>query len=186
MVSLVQLWLPILLGGVGMFVASSIIHMALQFWHNPDYHQLSNEDEVRAAMRKGNAAPGMYLVPYCKPEDMKKQEFKDKFIQGPVGFMILRPSGLYNMGKSLGQWFAFCVLVSLFAGYVAASTLAAGTASLQVLRVVSTTAFMGCAFGAFPQSIWWGQPWRATFKDVVDGLVYGLIIGAVFCSLWPH
>ena len=45
---------------------------------------------------------------------------------------------------------------------------------------------LGCAFGAFPQSIWWGQPWRATFKDVVDGLVYGLIIGAVFAWLWPH
>ena len=63
MVSLLQLWLPILLGAVGAFIASSILHMVLQAWHRPDYHELSNEDEVRAAIRKGKPATGMYLLP---------------------------------------------------------------------------------------------------------------------------
>ncbi len=186
MVSLAQLWLPILLSAVGVFVASSIVHMALKFWHQPDYRGFSNEDEVRAAIRKGNNGPGLYITPYCKPEDMKKPEFQDKMKQGPVGFTILRPNGMFNMGVNLGQWFLFCLLVALFAGYVGASTLGAGTASAQVLRVVATAAFMGFGFGALPMAIWWGHPWRAAIKDIVDGLVYGLITGAVFACLWPH
>lgn len=71
MVSLAQLWLPILLTGIFVFIASSIVHMALKFWHQPDYYGLPNETEVGGAIRKGNRAPGMYLLPYCKMEDMK-------------------------------------------------------------------------------------------------------------------
>jgi hypothetical protein len=185
MVSLTQLWLPILLSAVGVFVASSIMHMVLKFWHTPDYHKLSNEDEVRAAIRKGNPTPGMYIIPYCRPEDMKKPEFLEKFTQGPVGFLILRPNGMFNMGKNLVQWFGFCLLVSIFAGYLAGATLAGGTVGAQVFRVVGTAAFMAYGFGSFPMAIWWGQPWRATFKDLIDGLIYGLVTAAVFASLWP-
>ena len=52
MVSLMQLWLPILLSAVFVFIASALINMVLSFWHRADYHGFSNEDEVRAALRK--------------------------------------------------------------------------------------------------------------------------------------
>jgi hypothetical protein len=186
MVSLVQLWLPILLGAVGVFVASAIIHMVFGFWHNVDYHGFSNEDDVAAALRKGNPAPGIYMVPYCQPADMKKPEVQEKFKKGPLVFMFLRAGRPMAMGKSLTQWFVFCLVVSLFAGYVAEATLGAGTAGLQVFRVSATAAFMAFGFSSVPSGIWWGQPWGPVFKDMVDGLIYGLIIGAVFACLWPH
>jgi hypothetical protein len=186
MVSLVQLWLPILLGAVGVFVASAIIHMFLGFWHNPDYHGFSNADDVAAAMRKGNPSPGIYMVPHCKPEDMKKPEVQEKFKKGPLVFMFLRAGAPMAMGKSLIQWFVFCLVVSLFAGYVAGATLGTGTAGIQVFRVSATAAFMAFGFSSVPSGIWWGQPWGPVFKDMVDGLIYGLIIGAVFACLWPH
>ncbi len=53
MVSLAQLWLPILISTVLVFFASALINMVLKFWHTPDYSGFSNEDEVRAAIRKG-------------------------------------------------------------------------------------------------------------------------------------
>lgn len=185
MITLTQLWLPILLSAIGVFIASSIVHMALKFWHMPDYHGFSNEDEVGAAIRKSNPTPGMYMLPFCKMEDMKKPEAQEKFKQGPVAFMILRPNGVPNMGKNLGQWFIFCLLVSLFAAYVAASTLAGGTAGLQVFRVVGTVGFIAYAFGSLPMGIWYGQPWKAVSKDVIDGLIYGLVTAAIFAWLWP-
>lgn len=185
MVSLAHLWLPILLSGIGVFIASSIVHMALKFWHQPDYHGFPNESEVATAIRKGNAAPGMYMLPYSKMEDMKKPETQEKFKQGPVGFMIVRASGMPNMGKGLMLWFIFCLVVAFFAAYVAASTLAAGTTGLQVFRLITTVAFMGFAFGSLPMGIWWGQPWRAVTKDVVDGLFYALVTAAIFTALWP-
>lgn len=185
MTSLASLWLPILLSAVGVFIASSILHMVFKFWHMPDYHGFSNEDEVAAAIRKGDPAPGMYMLPMCKMEDMKKPETQEKFKQGPVGMLFLRPAGAPGMAKNLVQWFVFCLLVSYFCAYVAASTLATGTAGMQVFRVVATVGFVAYAFGSLPMGIWYGQPWKAVVKDVIDGLIYGLITASVFAMLWP-
>ena len=40
MVSLVDLWLPILLSAVLVFVASSVIHMVLRQWHSKDFKRI--------------------------------------------------------------------------------------------------------------------------------------------------
>ena len=186
MVSLVQVWLPILLGAVGAFIASSVLHMVLQFWHRPDYHGFSNEDEVRAAIRTGSTMPGMYMLPWCPPEKMKDPAVLSKFAEGPVGLLILRAPGNFNMGKSLGLWFGFCLLVSLLAGYLGVATLAAGTSAMQVFRVTATAAMMAFAVGTLPNHVWWGEPGRATAKNVVDGIVDGCIVGIMFAWLWPH
>jgi len=50
-----QLLLPILVSTVFIFIASSLIHMVLK-WHNPDYRQLPNEDEVALAWQEVSAA----------------------------------------------------------------------------------------------------------------------------------
>lgn len=186
MVSLVQLWLPIVLGAVGAFIASSILHMVFQGWHRPDYHGFPNEDEVRSAIRKSNPVPGMYMLPWCPPEKMKDPATLAKFTEGPVGMLVLRASGAFNMGKSLGMWFGFCLLVAIFSGYVAGATLGPGTDGMQVFRVTATAAFMGFGFGALPNHIWWGETFRSTAKNLVDGVVYAAVTAAVFMWLWPH
>lgn len=185
MISLVSLWLPILLSAVGVFIASSVLHMVFKFWHMPDYHGFSNEKEVAATMRKGSPAPGMYMLPYCKMEDMKKPESLEKFKQGPVAMIFMRQGGTPNMGKNLLQWFVFCLVVSVFAAYIAGSTLGGGTAGMQVFRVIGTVGFIAFAFGSLPLGIWYGQPWKAVSKDVIDGLIYGLVMAAIFAWLWP-
>jgi hypothetical protein len=83
MVSLAQLWLPILVSTVLVFFASALFNMLLKVWHTPDYSGFPNEDEVRAAIRKGGAGPKMFLVPYCKPEEMKTPEAQQKYTEGP-------------------------------------------------------------------------------------------------------
>jgi hypothetical protein len=185
MVSLAQLWLPILLSAIFVFIASSILHMVLRFWHGPDCRGFSNEDEVRATMRKGSGGAGIYILPYCKPEDMKKSETQEKFKEGPVAFVFMRASGPMNMAAPLIQWFVFCLLVSVFVGYLAGATLAPATASMQVFRVAGTAALMGHAFGSLPTGIWWGHPWRSVIKHTIDGVIYGLIVGATLMWLWP-
>ncbi|HTI96837.1 MAG TPA: hypothetical protein VL425_10060 [Rudaea sp.] len=185
MVSLAQLWLPILLSGVFVFIASSILHMLLKFWHMPDYHGFANEDEVRAAVRKGNPTPGMYMLPWCKMEEMKQPAAQARFTEGPVAFIILRASGMPNMGKSLGSWFVFCLIVALFAGYIAIHALPVAAPYLHVFQIVGTAAFMGFAFGALPMAIWWGQPWGAVAKDMIDGLIYASITAGTFGCFWP-
>jgi hypothetical protein len=185
MVSLMQLWLPILLSTVFVFIASSILNMLLRFWHAPDYHAFSNEAEVSAAIRKANASPGMYMLPYCTPETMKKAETQEMFKLGPVGMVALRQPGSMNMGASLGQWFGFCLLVSLFCAVLFAHVLTRGEVFNHVFHVVAFAAVMGYAFGPLPNAIWWGHPWSVTLKHMIDGVIYAVITGATFGWLWP-
>ena len=61
MVSLTQLWLPILLSAVAVFVASSVIHMVLP-WHTSDYPRVPNEDALMDAVRPLAIPPGEYII----------------------------------------------------------------------------------------------------------------------------
>ncbi|HEY7683493.1 MAG TPA: hypothetical protein VH879_12690 [Gemmatimonadales bacterium] len=186
MISLMQLWAPIILSGFLVFVGSSLVHMVLK-WHNSDYRKLPNEDEVRAAIRKGNPAPGQYVFPHCvDPKEQAKPENQQKFVEGPVGLAFIRRNGLPNMGPMLGQWFGFNLVVSFFTAYVASRTLAVGTDYLRVFQIAGTVSFVSYAMGSIPGTIWMGKPWSVALKEMGDGLLYGLLTGGAFGWLWPR
>jgi len=186
MVSLGALWLPIVLSAVLVFVLSSIIHMVLGY-HRSDYTQLPNEDAVRAAIRAGNPAPKQYVFPYCAtPKEMGSPEMQRKFIEGPVGVLNLKPAGAPGMGAALGQWFVFSLVVAVFVAYVATHALPAGAPYLKVFQVVGTVGFLAYATGQLPAAIWMGKPWSVAWKEVFDGLLYGLVTAGAFGWLWPR
>ncbi len=186
MVSLGELWLPILVSAVLVFIVSAIIHMVLKY-HNKDYTRLPNEDAVRAAIRAGNPAPAQYVIPYCaEMKDMEKPENKQKYVEGPVAVLNLMQPGIPRMGKYLTQWFVYVLLVSFFIAYVVAHAIPRGTEYLSVFRIVGAIGFLAYAAGQIHSSIWMGKPWRVTWKDVFDGLVYGLVTGGTFGWLWPR
>ena len=186
MVSLGSLWLPILLSAVFVFIASAIIHMALKY-HNNDYSRLPNEDAVRAAIRSGGAPPAQYIIPYCQEmKQMETPEMKQKYTEGPVAVLNLMRSGVPTMGKPLTQWFIFSLVISFFIAYIAAHAIPAGTPYLQVFRIVGAVGFLAYGATQVQQSIWWGKPWKNTWKDVFDGLVYGLVTAGTFGWLWPR
>ena len=186
MVSLVQLWLPIVLSAVLVFVASSLIHMVLKY-HNSDYKKLSNEDAVRAALNAGNPTPGQYIMPYgVGPSAMKDPEMVRKFTEGPVGQLILRPSGPPTMGSFMGQWFVYTLVISLLTALVAAHTVSRGAGQQYIFHVVGLVAFLGYAGSQAQYAIWAGQPWSSTLKSIFDGLIYALVTAGTFMLLWPR
>ncbi len=185
MVTLGALWLPILLSAVLVFVASSVVHMVLKY-HASDYKKLPNEDAVRAAIRSGNPAPAQYVIPHCDPKTMGQPEVKQKFVEGPVAVLNLRKPGPPGMGSSLVQWFIFSLVVSFVVAYVASRTIAPGTDYLHVFRVVGTIAWLAYAAGQIPAAIWMGKPWSIAIKEVIDGLLYGLVTAGTFGWLWPR
>lgn len=126
------------------------------------------------------------MFPYCSHKEMNSPATQEKFKQGPVGILTVLPSGMPAMPKYLAKWFGFCLLVGLFAAYLAGRTLAPGTHYLQVFRVVGTTAFLGYSMSQVSDSIWKGQSWGTTVKFLVDGLVYGLLTAGTFGWLWPR
>ena len=185
MIPLMALWLPILLSAVIVFVASSIIHMFLPI-HKSDYRKLPDEDKVLDALRAAGVTPGRtYHFPYCTHKDMKSQEVVEKFKRGPIGLLTVRPNGAPAMGKFLGQWFFYCIVISIFVAYLTGRTRLAGAPYLEVFRVAGAAAFLAYAGALIQNSIWKGESWGVTFKHVIDGLIYGLLTAGTFGWLWP-
>ena len=186
MVPALSLWLPILVAAVLVFVASSAIHMFLN-WHKNDFQRVPDEDGVMDALRGFGIPPGNYLVPRAESmEVMKSEEFQAKAKRGPTLFMtILRPGDPSDMGKQFVQWFVYCLVVGLFAAYVTGQALTPGAEYMAVFKVASTTAFMGYALAHAQDAIWMSQGWPATLRSMLDGLIYGLVTGGAFGWLWP-
>jgi len=186
MVAWSQLILPVLLSAVFVFIASTLIHVVIK-WHNSDFKKLANEDEVRAAIRKTSPAPAQYIFPHCLEGGQKNSpEMQQKFREGPIGVLYLRPSGEMKIGPFLGAWFAYTIIVSILAGYMAQFSLPAGTAYMQVFRVVGTAAWLAYAWQSPADSIWKGVPWSVTVKTLIDGLIYALLTAGTFAWLWPR
>ena len=185
MVSLAALWLPIVLSAVFVFIASSVIHMLIG-WHNSDFAKLPSEDAIRTAMRDAGVEAGTYFFPCAdNPKDNMAPEMQAKFAEGPSGRMTVFPKGPMQMGKKMLHWFFYCVVVSLFAGYLGSATLAPGTHYLHVFQVVGTAAFLGYSGAVWQEVIWWGGRPSSALKSIVDGLIYGLLTAGVFGWLWP-
>jgi len=184
MVPLAALWLPILLSAIIVFIASSIMNTVLPY-HRSDYRQLPDEDNLLAVLRGAALTRGLYTFPFCTHKNMKTPAIQEKYKQGPVGMMTVFPNGPVAMPKFLGQWFGYCLIVTFFVAYLTGHTVAPGTPYLAVFRVAGTVAFMTYGLGQVSNAIWKGQTWSMTIKEVVDGLVYGLLTAGTFGWLWP-
>jgi hypothetical protein len=181
---LADLWLPILLSAVAVFVVSSVIHMALQY-HKADYKRMSDEDSVMAALRAQGLTQGEYMFPSCgSMAEMNSPEMVAKRKLGPVGMAIIM-RGDFSMGRCLLQWFLYCVLISIVVAYLGTLALPRGAAASTVFRFTGAAGVLGYAFSSFTNSIWKGIAWSTTWKFLFDGVLYALATGAVFAWLWP-
>jgi hypothetical protein len=186
MVPISALWLPILLSAVIVFVASSVIHMVMPI-HKGDYRKLPDEDRVLEALQSAGVSAGRgYRFPYANPKEMKLPETIEKFKRGPSGMLTVMPSCVPAIGKYLGQWFIYCVTVSIFTAYLTGRTRPPSTDYLEVFRVAGATAFLAYSWAQFQDAIWRGQSWGVTLKHVIDGLIYGLLTAGTFGWLWPR
>ncbi len=186
MTGLSALWLPIVLSAVFVFVASSVIHMALP-WHKSDYPKMPNEDQVMDALRPLAIPPGDYFFPRPSSRaDMQSPAFADKMTKGPVVVMTVMPNGQMSMGRNLVLWFLYALVVGLFAAYIAGRALAPGTAYPQVFRFAGAIAFIGYTLALWQMSIWYRRAWTTTIKSTVDGLIYAMLTAGTFGWLWPR
>lgn len=186
MVPILALWLPIVVAAVIVFIASSILHMALPY-HRSDYRGLPNEADVAEAMRKAGVQPGDYMMPYCTSMSAVKEPANmEKFVKGPIAVITVMRSGAPSMGPQLAQWFVYCLVVSVFAAYIAGRALEPGAHYLAVFRFAGATAFIGYSLALWQDSIWYKKQVSTTIKNTFDGLIYGLLTGGAFGWLWPR
>ncbi|MEE9393213.1 MAG: hypothetical protein V3W41_11975 [Planctomycetota bacterium] len=184
MSAIAALWLPILLSAVAVFFLSYMMWMVFPH-HKGDWPKVKSEDDLMEAIAKLKVAPGQYSFPFCKgAEDMKDPQFIARMEKGPAGMLLIRPTGPMNMGKTMGVSFGYNLIIGIFVAYIASFGLAASSTFSEVFRLTGTVAFLGFAGALGWNPIWFCRSWSSTFREILDGLAYGLVTGAIFASLW--
>jgi hypothetical protein len=185
--ALSTLWLPIIVSSVAVFFISSLVHMVLP-WHKGDYREVPDQDRVMEVLRPFNIPPGDYMMPRpANMADMKSPEFKAKRTMGPVVIMTVVPTGaVESMGKYLGSWFLYLLIVSAIVACVTFAAVGATVSDHRVFHFAAVTAFVAYAVGGWPQSIWMHRSWGTTFRMTVDGALFALATGLIFTWLWPN
>src|SRR5438309_9965772 len=176
MTALTALWLPILVSAVAVFVVSSIIHMT-PLWHKTDYPRYPNEDRVLDALRPIGIPPGDYLMPRpANPAEMRSPEFQEKMERGPAVLLSVMPLWRGSMAGNLSQWFGYCLVVSVFAAFIAGSALPPGLPPFTaVCRLAGTTAFLAYTLGLWRMSTWYRRAWPLRLNSTLDGLIFALV-----------
>lgn len=182
-VTLLDLWQPVLLGALAIFLLSFVCWMLLKH-HYGDFRALPQEPALLEALE--GAPAGQFRFPYCgTPEEMQDAAFQEKYNDGPKGFVVLLPKGPFNLGGGLGKTFLFTLLISLGVGYVASIGLQRGAPAMDVFRLTGTVTWL-TACGAHGWSvIWMGRDRGQSVRDAVDSIAYALAVGAIYAWSWP-
>jgi hypothetical protein len=182
---LAVLWLPILLSAVAVFVVSSLFHMVIPI-HKGDTLGMSNQEAVLDAMRAGDLRPGEYMFPFCaEMKDMASDDFRAKLARGPVGFMTVMPNGPMKFGASLVQWFVYSLVIGVLVAYVGDLSIPRGTGFSRAFQILGTVAVLPYAVSYLHDFIWKGKSLNVVLKFIFEGVVYGLVTGAIFAWFWP-
>jgi hypothetical protein len=184
MTPFLSLLLPIVVSAVAVFVLTMIIHMTP--WHKRDYIKLPDEDGVMKALRPFNIPPNDYTVPHPgSGAEMKSPAYDAKRAAGPVMWVTIVPSGPWKIGRMMGLWFLFAVVVSASVAGLVGTIVPPGGHTHVVFHHIAVISFLTYAMGAVPMSIWYDRKWSTTFKAAADAVLYALATGWIFSMMWP-
>lgn len=188
MALLLPLWLPILLSAAAVWLVAMIVWTALPH-HKRDFIALADppgEDAFMDSIRAGGIKPGNYAFPDCHaPGAMKSDKVQTAWKEGPVGHLCVWKTPL-TMGDKLIGTFIVYLVVSILIAYLTRVAIP-GTASFaRVFQVAATAGVLAYCFAHIPSGLWWGSYKRTIVANVIDGVLYAAITGAIFAWLWPH
>ncbi len=208
---LLPLWLPILLSAGAVWFVSIIASTVLPH-HKRDFIGLSGttdtpgslgtpgtpgtpgtsaEDAFMDYLRRSGIKPGNYLFPDCHaPGAMKSEKVQKAWEQGPVGHLSVWKTPLTMGDKMIGTFLVYLVASVLIAYLTRLAVPSApggpGTSFARVFQVAGTAGILAYSFSFVPNALWWGSYRRTIVANILDGVVYGLMTGAIFAWRWPH
>ncbi|MGH7242992.1 MAG: hypothetical protein ACREJD_06195 [Phycisphaerales bacterium] len=184
---LLSLWLPIVLSAAAVWIVSTIFGMPF-LHHKNDWIGLSpaDEDSLMEGIRSRGIKPGNYLFPDFRTREAMESEKVSKALQeGPVGHLSIWQPPLTMGGKLAGTFVVYLVASALIA-YLASVVLPRAAEFAKVFQVVGTAGILAYSFSFIPNALWFGAYKRTILISIVDGVVYGVITGAIFAWRWPH
>ena len=137
-------------------------------------------------IRTSGIKPGNYLFPDFRGREAMNSEKVGKALkEGPVGHLSLWQPPL-SMGGKLAGTFIVYLIVSALIAYLASVTIPKPAEFGRVFQVVGTAGILAYSFASLPNAIWFGAYKRTIVMSIIDGIVCGVITGAIFAWRWPH
>lgn len=182
------LWLPILVSAAAVFVACAVGWMVIGH-HNKDYSTFPKAEELVSNLKTWNVPHGSYMFPTaCEGGTAEeRRKARERMFKDPTGLIvIMRPA---NMGLNMLATFGVNLLVSALVAYVGWHALPhgaeAGASFGKIFQVLGTVGVLAYTASSIPTAIWYQTPRRAVLMNAIDGVVSGLITGAIFAAMWP-
>ena len=169
-----ELWLPILVAGIGVHIASFLAWVVLPH-HKPEWVHLPLEDSLEGAIKSSGATAGNQYMLHNAGADPEKDP-------GACRGMLILWDFTPSMGRNILLTLVYFLCISFLIGYLASFTLGAEASFRNVFRFALTVALMVYTFGGLPHAIWFR---RRVLMDMLDGVVYAVITGLAFAMLWP-
>lgn len=179
---LVELWLPILVGAVALWFLSVLAWVVLPH-HFGDFSKLENEDELMSHLK--NLESGNYMFPHAGSNKVQgSKEYQQQYAEGPRG--TLNVYEVPNMAVNMALTICYFLVTSLTIAYITNVACPAGDAAtdfLKVFRIAGTIGVLTYASSGVLNRIWFkAKMWT----DMLDGAVYGVVLGLVFAALWNY
>jgi hypothetical protein len=178
-----KLWLAIPVSAAAVWFWSFLSWAVLPI-HSKDWAKLPDEDGVLRRLREANIPPGHYGFPKMTHAEAKKPEMKAKWEAGPTGVLTVWRQKV-SMPANMALTFGVFLAVSFLTGYVASETLPPGASFARVMQIVGTIGVVAYTFSFLPNMIWFQASRTTKLSCMFDGVVMGLIMGAVFAAMWP-
>lgn len=182
---IIELWQPIVVSAVFVFIVSAVIWMATPL-HKHDYKNPGDKEGAILSMLKNEKMePGVYCVPWMQcDKGGDKKALMEKYNAGPWASLTVMGSKP-SMGMSLTLWFLNTLLISAMVGYITFHTLPNNPHYLKVFQAAGTAATLAYCGYLLPLAAWHAVPMKQLPAKFFDGLLYACVTAGTFGWLWP-
>jgi hypothetical protein len=175
-----------LLAGVVLFFWGAFSHMVLPLG-KMGVRQLSQEEPMLEAVRGSVHEPGFYFFPgkdMSRPaSESEESAWLEKVKRGPVGVLVVQPSGGEAISpRQLGTQLATDLVSAILAALLLTRVLAGYWGRVLFVTVLGLFSFLVISV---PYWNWYGFPTEFTVAEGIDQVVGWLLAGLVLARFVP-
>jgi len=173
-----------LLAGIVVFFWGAFAHMVLPLG-KMGVHRIPNEEPVIGAMRDTIHEPGFYFFPgkdmSGQVSESEEQAWQSKVKQGPVGVIIIRPSGGEAMSpRQLRTELATNLVSALLAAFLLTFVRTGYWGRVLFVTLLGVFGFLTISV---PYWNWYGFPADFTVAESIDQVAGWFLAGLVLAAI---
>jgi hypothetical protein len=175
-----------ILGGIAIFVVSSILHMLTPLAH-AGLKAMPNDPAIERSLKETfPKEDGLYLFPGTDMEkkmtEAEEAAIMAKYQAGPTGMLLFYPKGrTFSFGGLLAKEFISDIVLALIAAFIVSLTVASFGQRVILVTLLGFLAWLAISFSHLN---WYGFPLNFELAELVDQVAGFLLCGIILAWLY--